>query len=72
VHHSITYVCQPGSDAEAEAKQLMAGNGTGPYNLDTHVKRCAQLYMVWIASLDDARVPHSCLRKPQLSPQHLL
>jgi hypothetical protein len=46
VHHSTTYVCQPGSAAEEEAQQLLASSGTGPYNLDTHEKRCAQLYMV--------------------------
>jgi hypothetical protein len=46
VHHSITYTCQPGSPSEAEAKQLLAATGTGPYNLDNHVKKCAQLYMV--------------------------
>ncbi|WIA43948.1 hypothetical protein OEZ86_010341 [Tetradesmus obliquus] len=45
VHHSLTYTCEPGSQAEADAKQLLAANGTGPFNLDTHVKKCAQIYM---------------------------
>uniref|UniRef100_A0A383W8T0 DOMON domain-containing protein n=1 Tax=Tetradesmus obliquus TaxID=3088 RepID=A0A383W8T0_TETOB len=46
VHHSLTYACQPGSQFEADAKQLMAVNGTGPYDLDSHIKKCSQLYMV--------------------------
>jgi hypothetical protein len=46
VHHSVTYVCQPGSQAETEARQLMKSSGPGPYNLDKHVKICTQIYMV--------------------------
>ncbi|WIA40391.1 hypothetical protein OEZ86_013751 [Tetradesmus obliquus] len=46
VHHSLTYACQPDSQFEADAKQLLALNGTGPYDLDSHIKKCSQLYMV--------------------------
>jgi hypothetical protein len=46
VHHSITYVCEPGSQAESDARQLLASTGTGPYDEDKHVKKCSQLYMV--------------------------
>jgi hypothetical protein len=45
----------------------MASNGTGPYNLDTHIKRCAQLYMVRNATEAEKQVfvrPGSCLREP--------